>query len=137
MKGFRSYNNKPKNYQKDDDHEQHQPYEAEKNPGWEAKSKSYGAEKNPGWEAKSKSDAAEKNPGWKVNGAEKNPGWEAKDGQFLFKKKQYGTSPGLLKDMRYPKREESYFKLLLFEIVCYKTLFTSTGAVLSSILQLD
>merc|ERR1712062_656589 len=60
MKGFRSYNNKPKNYQKDDDHEQHQPYEAEKNPGWEAKSKSYGAEKNPGWEAKSKSYGAEK-----------------------------------------------------------------------------
>ena len=128
MKGFRSYNNKPKNYQKDDDHEQHQPYEAEKNPGWEAqsksygaeknpgweaKSKSYGAEKNPGWEAKSKSDAAEKNPGWKVNGAEKNPGWEAKDGQFLFKKKQYGTSPGLLKDMRYPKREESYFNVVI------------------------
>ena len=113
MKGFRSYNNKPKNYQKDDDHEQHQPYEAEKNPGWEAKSKSYGAEKSPGWEAKSKSDAAEKNPGWKVNGAEKNPGWEAKDGQFLFKKKQYGTSPGLLKDMRYPKREESYFNVVI------------------------
>ena len=113
MKGFRSYNNKPKSYQKDDNPEQHQPYGAEKNPGWEAKSKSYGAEKNPGWEAKSKSDPAEKNPGWKVNGAEKNPGWEAKDGQFLFKKKQYGTSPGLLKDMRYPKREESYFNVVI------------------------
>ena len=65
MKGFRSYKNKPKNYQKDD-LEQQQTYGAEKNPGWEAKSKSYGAEKNPGWEAKPKKQYGT-SPGYKYH----------------------------------------------------------------------